>query len=292
MLRDSPYTRRIGPSAVLALAAALIATLLVASPAQTAPGDLADLAVTKTDSPDPVAVDATLTYTIVVTNQGPQDATGVTVVDRLPSQSAFGSASATSGNCERKGNRVTCKVGNLSADPTKGNTATVTVQVRPDKAGTIENSASVDSVETDPVSLNDTATATTKVVAAPQASTCRGVPATLTGTAGADRLVGTGGPDVIAGLGGGDTIAALSGRDLICSGGGNDRVNGGPAADRVFGGGGADRLLGRGGPDLLAGNPGRDVLKGNAGADRLRGGRGFDRCVGGAGLDRVRSCEG
>ena len=39
---------------------------------------MADLSVTKADSPDPVPVEAELTYTIVVTNSGPADASGVT----------------------------------------------------------------------------------------------------------------------------------------------------------------------------------------------------------------------
>jgi uncharacterized repeat protein (TIGR01451 family) len=279
--------RGLGASTILALAA-FLAALLVASPARTAPGDLADLAVTKADSPDPVTAGSTLTYAVGVSNQGPKDATEVVVTDRLPSQTEFLSAVASTGSCERKGRRVTCRLGGLSADPAKGTSATVTIQVRPRRAGTIDNTASVDSAETDPVPLNDMATASTTVV---ETSSCRGIASTVTGTPGADRLIGTEGPDVIAGRGGGDFVVGLAGSDLICSGGGNDRVAAGSAADRVFGGRGSDRLLGRGGPDLLAGNPGFDVLVGNRGSDRMRGGQGFDHCRGGAGFDLERGCE-
>jgi uncharacterized repeat protein (TIGR01451 family) len=290
MRRNPLQSRTLGLTTVLALAA-FAAALLVASPAQTAPGDIADLALTKTDSPDPVTVDTPLTYTIDVINLGPQGATDVTVTDRLPAQVHFVTAAASSGNCERNGRNVTCRLGNLSAAPGPGERATVTVQVIPTRVGTIENTASVDSVENDIASLNDSATAVTRVVAAPRTGSCRGVEATIVGTHGPDSLTGTGGPDVIAGLDGNDTIAALGGRDLVCAANGDDRVTGGSAADRVFGGAGRDRLLGRGGPDLLAGDIFADVLVGNGGADRLRGGRGFDRCLGGAGLDRLRSCE-
>ena len=275
---------------ILALLAFGVA-VLHASPAGTAPGDVADLEIAKSDSPDPVFVGAVLTYAIQVTNLGLQEATGVTVTDELPGHATFVSASASSGSCERKGKRVTCSLGNLAADPTKANAVTVTIQVRPTKVGTITNTASVDSVENDPVAANDKATASTQVVAPTQVPSCRGIVATVPGTPGPDRLVGTAGPDVIVGLQGADVIFGLSGRDLVCAGGGNDRVNAGPAADRVFGGPGGDRLGGRGGPDLLAGNGGGDVLAGNAGSDRLRGGRGFDACIGGAGLDRERGCE-
>src|SRR4051794_28000323 len=44
----------------------------------------ADLSLTKTDSPDPVTVGGTLTYTIGVANAGPDDASAVKVVDTLP----------------------------------------------------------------------------------------------------------------------------------------------------------------------------------------------------------------
>jgi uncharacterized repeat protein (TIGR01451 family) len=270
---------------------AAVALLAYAPAAEPAPGDVADLGVTKSDSPDPIAVNGTLTYTIQVTNLGPQNATGVTVTDSLPNHTTFLSATTSSGKCDRQGNRVVCDIGNLAADATKANAVTVTIQVRPTRAGTITNSVSVDSVEKDPVPANDKAEASTTVNAAAAVSTCRGVKATLTGTPRADNMVGTAGPDVISGLGGGDSIFGLSGRDLICAGGGADRVNGGAAADRVFGGGGPDRIHGRGGPDLLAGNARRDSLFGNAGNDRLKGGAGSDRCVGGPGRDRERSCE-
>lgn len=308
--------RSLGPGASVALAA-LLAALLLAAPAQAAPGDIADLAITKTDSPDPVAVGAALTYSIAVTNQGPQGAGGVTVVDRLPRHVSFVSATASSGTCARKGRRVTCSLGNLAAAPAPGSSATVLIQVVPTKAGRIVNTASVSSVETGPVAINDRASTTTTVVE-PKPVTCRGVPATLVGTAGPDQLVGTQGRDVIAGLGGDDVIFGRGGDDLICAGAGDDWVNGGPGADRVLGGAGNDRLVGRAGPDVLIGNRGHDVLKGNigndrllghsgndrlwghagndrlfgnAGNDQLRGGRGFDRCGGGPGRDFLRGCQ-
>lgn len=71
--------------------------------------------------------------------------------------------------------------------------------------------------------------------------TCRGLVATIVGTAGADRLVGTAGADVIAGLDGDDTIFGLGGDDIICAC---------PGADRVAGGTGNDRIYGEGGPGL------------------------------------------
>src|SRR5207244_8259436 len=45
----------------------------------------ADLSITKSDAPDPVPPGATLTYTLVDTNNGPSTAAKVTVTDLLPS---------------------------------------------------------------------------------------------------------------------------------------------------------------------------------------------------------------
>ena len=55
----------------------------------------ADLSITIGDSPDPVIVGDTLTYTLTAINNGPGDATGVTLTDRLPTGVTFVSASAS-----------------------------------------------------------------------------------------------------------------------------------------------------------------------------------------------------
>lgn len=284
--------KRLGTAGIVGLAAAMLG-LLAASSAVPAPGDTANLRVVKSDSPDPVVEGAALTYKVVVTNLGPQGATGTTVTDTLPPNVDFVSATSTQGTCNRQARRVTCNVGNLAASGA-GATETITIVVRPRRDGTITNTAEVESVENDPVAANNEDSESTKVnepASPPQAATCRGVTATIKGTGGNDTLTGTGGRDVVAAFAGDDQIAAFAAQDLVCAGRGNDYVGAGSAADRVFGGPGRDRLLGRGGPDLLAGNAGNDVLKGNRGSDRLRGGTGFDRCRGGAGADSRRGCE-
>jgi uncharacterized repeat protein (TIGR01451 family) len=270
------------------LAVVPVFVLAFAGEGGAAPTGSADLGITKIDSPDPVKVGSVLAYTIQVQNFGPDAATGVTVTDQLPKGVDFVSASATPGQCARKGRKITCNLGGLSAPTVKYSPPpTVIISVIPRQIGKISNTASVKGEEKDSVGANNKATAITSVIA----MTCRGVPATMIGTAGDDTITGTGGRDVIVAFGGDDTIASLAGRDLVCAGSGDDYIGAGSAADRVFGGAGRDRLLGRGGPDVLKGNAGNDILKGNRGADRLRGGPGFDRCRGGAGMDSIRGCE-
>jgi uncharacterized repeat protein (TIGR01451 family) len=274
-----------------ALAGMLVFTALVFTNAGSAaqPGS-ANLKIAKSDSPDPVRVGSSLTYTIGVENLGPSPATGVTVTDNLPKGVDLVSASGPSGNCAAQAGKVTCAIGSLNPVGVDygGTAVTATIVVIPRTTGTIRNTATVKGDQKDPVNANNKATASTRVLGVP---TCRGVAATVTGTAGGDELLGTPGPDVIVALGGNDRIVSRAGRDLICAGSGRDYVAAGTAADRIFGGGGGDRLLGGGGPDLLKGSAGNDVLKGGRGSDRLRGGRGFDRCRGGGGADSIRGCE-
>ena len=114
---------------------------------------------------------------------------------------------------------------------------------------------------------------------------CKGRPATLTGTAAADRLRGTSRADVIFAGAGNDKVDGLGGNDLVCAGGGKDKVSGGAGNDKLNGEGGSDRLLGGAGKDSLNGGAGADILIGGAGKDRLSGGAGKDRLSGGAGRD-------
>ena len=288
-------------------AAALLLTFsltLFAGSSNGAPGDTADLSITKTDSPDPVTVGTALTYSIEVTNAGPDTATGVVVTDELPKGVTYVSATTTAGSCAVAANkrRVTCALGTVgtvpgpvnSPGPVYSTSASIGIQVlAPKKAGSISNRASVKGVEKDPKSGNNSATATTRVVAAPKAApsaTCRGQRATVIGTAAADNLFGTAGRDVVVARRGSDRIATFGGRDLVCAGLGDDVVKSGSRADGVFAGPGADRLLGRGGADTLKGARGRDRILGGRGPDLLAGGPGRDRCFGGPGADILRSC--
>ncbi len=266
-----------GRGGLLLLAVAMLA------PA-TAHAATADLAISNSDSPDPVKEDALLTYTIGVSNAGPGTATGVTVTDQLDKQVDFATATSSQGTCKRKGRTVTCEVGTLAAaGPYNeyGENAVVTITARPKRTGQITNTAAVavGSGDTDPNGANNSATQATTVVAAGGGGggggggpTCAGQTATIVGTGGADTLRGTRGKDVIKARGGNDQVRGLQRRDVVCAGGGDDTVRGGA------------------GGDTLKGGSGRDLLKGGSGNDDLLGGGGRDTCRGGGGRDTQRSC--
>jgi uncharacterized repeat protein (TIGR01451 family) len=85
----------------------------------------ADLRIEKfaIPSPDPAIVGGTLTYSLVVTNNGPDADPAVVVTDSLPPEVSFVSASATQGTCSEAGGTVTCTLGAMTAS----GTATVTI---------------------------------------------------------------------------------------------------------------------------------------------------------------------
>lgn len=291
--------RQVAAAAVVLATFALLALLGGASqgaPAPPAPAAAADLSLTKTDSPDPVATGAPLAYSIQVANAGPDAATNVVVTDNLPKGVGFVSAESTQGSCATTGKnaqKVTCTLGTLasSAGPQYNATpATVTIRVlAPQKAGTISNTASVTGSPKDPNAKNNSATATTQVIKAP-VPTCGGLPATIVGTPGADVMTGSAGDDVILAGAGGDRIFSFGGKDVICAGAGADLVKSGARSDKVLAGPGADRIFGGGGGDALRGGRGPDRIRGGRGADLLAGGPGRDRCFGGPGRDLLRSC--
>jgi uncharacterized repeat protein (TIGR01451 family) len=87
----------------------------------------ADLSVTIGESSDPVNAGSNLTYTLNVTNNGPDTATEVILVNGLAPQTAFVSASSNAGTCKEIEGNITCKLNPINA----GNSASVSLVVRP-----------------------------------------------------------------------------------------------------------------------------------------------------------------
>jgi uncharacterized repeat protein (TIGR01451 family) len=136
-----------------------ITTANNSSDADTTVTRVADLSLTKTDSPDPAFVGEQITYTLSVHNSGPSNATGVSVTDNLPGGVTYESATPSQGSCSQAAGTVTCPLGTLA----NGADATVTIQIRPQSAGTITNNAGVTSTASDPDSADTVASAQTTV---------------------------------------------------------------------------------------------------------------------------------
>lgn len=118
-----------------------------------------DLALGMIDSPDPVIIGSNLTYTITVTNNGPNQAKGVVLNQSLPASVVFVSASTSQGSCLQSGGSVSCSLGNMDV----GTTATVTVLVTPTTPGLISSTASVTSNQPDFEPSNNSITVSTRV---------------------------------------------------------------------------------------------------------------------------------
>ena len=119
----------------------------------------ADLSVAKSDSADPVRRGQQFTYTIRVTNTGPDGATGVVVTDTLPTGVRLVSAESPSGTCSQAGRVVTCDLEDIPS----GEQATIRIIVTANKQGIKTNTVSVTANESDPNTANNTDTETTTV---------------------------------------------------------------------------------------------------------------------------------
>jgi len=135
---------------------------------------LADLSITKTDSPDPAFIGSSLTYTIVVTNNGPSPATAIMVSDTLPATVNFASIVAPAGaTCTTPAVGATGTVNcTLAGMLNSGATATITIVTTTTAASvpSVSNTATVTSAITDPNAANNSATATTTVSTVPPAT--------------------------------------------------------------------------------------------------------------------------
>jgi uncharacterized repeat protein (TIGR01451 family) len=128
---------------------------------------MADLSVDKTGSPDPVTVGNNLTYTVTVTNNGPDTATSVTVTDNLPLSTTFVSCSST-GDCSGSGNNRTVTFPSLASGESETITFVATVScsvadpnISLSNGTVISNTATASSSTLDPDSSNNSKTVTT-----------------------------------------------------------------------------------------------------------------------------------
>ncbi|MBK7601252.1 MAG: DUF11 domain-containing protein [Acidobacteria bacterium] len=146
-----------------------------------------DLAITKVDDPDPVIAGNTLTYTIEAVNNGPSCAQDVMITDPLPPGTVFLTATPSTGGVAAGTNPAVGANGTVKytwpglTGPGVKRTLTITVRVCPDVAcdTVLSNTATVSYTpripvpnpntgivwDVDPVTSNNTATATTTVKA-------------------------------------------------------------------------------------------------------------------------------
>jgi uncharacterized repeat protein (TIGR01451 family) len=116
-----------------------------------------DLALAKSDSPDPVDPGAELTYTLQITNNGPSDSTGAVIVDALPPLEFISFVSATDdGTYDPDSNTVSWAIGALADNDSTSVSITVLVDIST-LPGVIENTATVSANENDDDSTNDSA---------------------------------------------------------------------------------------------------------------------------------------
>jgi uncharacterized repeat protein (TIGR01451 family) len=128
------------------------------TPTPTPPPPTTDYAIAMTDAPDPVQVGQNLTYTITVTNTGPDFGTNVSMIDALPAGVTYVSATSDHGSCTGT-STVTCNLGVF-----QGN-VTILLVVTPTVAGQLSNTANV-FYPGDPNPSNNSSTAMTTVIPA------------------------------------------------------------------------------------------------------------------------------
>lgn len=120
-----------------------------------------DLAITKSGSPSPDRRLGAITWKMVVTNNGPDTDTGVTVSDAIPSRNSLVSVETTQGTCVN-GTTLRCEIGTMA----KGSTVTITLITKPAAPGKVKNTATVTGDARETNTANNTASASVLVTEA------------------------------------------------------------------------------------------------------------------------------
>ena len=115
----------------------------------------ADLTIIKTDSPDPVPSGNNVTYTVAVTNTGPDTAQNVVVTDNLPANVTLVSCDSTGGGvCGGTAGIPTVTFASLANGASASITLVATVTSSTGGGTTISNTATVTSDTFDPTTPN------------------------------------------------------------------------------------------------------------------------------------------
>jgi len=136
--------------------------------------NVADISVTSSHSPTTVTVGNNLTYTLTVTNNGPQDATSVVLSNALSPNVRFVSATPSQGNCAEVDGTVACKLNTIVSTAN----ATVTIVASPGEGRvavpsggiTITNTAFASANESDPTNTNNSVSEDATVLPNPNAA--------------------------------------------------------------------------------------------------------------------------
>jgi uncharacterized repeat protein (TIGR01451 family) len=126
-----------------------------------------DLSITNFASSGLVKRGDPLTYTLIVSNGGPLNATSVFVTNTLPPTVSFVSANSTLGTVNQSGSVVIAALGTFPSNTA----ATISIVVTPTLSGTISNSALITATEGDSNQTNNLSFALTLVNFPPTLST-------------------------------------------------------------------------------------------------------------------------
>ncbi|MDN5803832.1 MAG: hypothetical protein L0H26_04465, partial [Microlunatus sp.] len=125
--------------------------------------EIADLAITKASAPTSQAAGGQVTYTLTVTNNGPNTGTNLVATDTLPSGATYVRSNPPSGTtCSVSRQTVTCRTESLAV----GSTLAIPIVADLDPTAAVASlvdQASITADTADDVTSNNTATATTAI---------------------------------------------------------------------------------------------------------------------------------
>jgi len=336
--RNLSQERQIAPKQLVAVAARLAVIVLLLAIAEWSGVEStvfaqviapqADLLVTKSDDVDPVTEGQPVTYTVVVTNDGPDAASNVILTDTLPAGASFNFATITQGSCAIGYPLLQCQLGTLNS----GASVTLVVRVTPNAGGTLTNTTSVTSDTEDPDTGNNNASEDTSVNGTPTLTVIDGQCSATSLAAGTLNLAlsDADGDPLSFTLASNSNTALVPNSNVMLGGSGNNRtisvtahpkksgtailtfnlsdgiatipftitvkvgtdkndvLDGAAGVDMIFGLNGKNTINGLGGSDLLCGGNGADTISGGDGDDVIDGQNGDDHLDGGNGNDILR----